>query len=403
MKHIVMFGGGSGSRDITMALCGARHAVTRVVPAWDSGGSSRAIRAALGMLAIGDIRQALMTLAHGEERAGSVVRFCNARLSDVSMQADLQAEFDFYASGAHPLLGQMEPGIRQAILDYLRMFRSSIGANFDFRRGSIGNFVLAGAYLAHDRDINTAIFIFRKLCAIDGHVWPSTTSDRVELSATLRDGHLIRGQDQVTALNAEQARVGINGVQLTQPGAGAAGFAGPAANPAVLKAIGMADAILFGPGSFYTSTLAHLSVSGIGAALAATAPAVPKIFIGNILECPETTGRTLAELVQALARAGGPGLLTHVFVNRGWVPFERVVQGFCYLREGSGAPSPEPGVQILADDFEDPWNRGRHDAPKVMASLSQILDRHGNICRAGPDGVRRSAAVHAAKEASVAG
>ena len=110
MKRIVMFGGGSGSRDITMALCRQRYEVTRVVPAWDSGGSSRALRAALGILAMGDIRQALMTMAHGEGRVSSVVRFFNARLSETSSQPDLLAEFDFYVSGAHPLLATMEPG-----------------------------------------------------------------------------------------------------------------------------------------------------------------------------------------------------------------------------------------------------------------------------------------------------
>ncbi len=63
MKRIVMFGGGSGSRDITMSLCRQRDDITRVVPAWDSGGSSKALRERLGILAMGDIRQALMTLA----------------------------------------------------------------------------------------------------------------------------------------------------------------------------------------------------------------------------------------------------------------------------------------------------------------------------------------------------
>lgn len=62
----------------------------------------------------------------------------------------------------------MEPGLRGAILNYLRTFRDGIGADFDFRNGSIGNFILTGAHLAHNGDINTAIFVFRKLCDITG-------------------------------------------------------------------------------------------------------------------------------------------------------------------------------------------------------------------------------------------
>lgn len=387
MKRIVMFGGGSGSRDITMALCRAGYDTTRVVPAWDSGGSSKALREALGVLAMGDIRQALMTMAHGEGRVGSVVRFFNARLSEASHRSDLLAEFDFYVSGAHPLLATMEPGIRGAILNYLRVFRSRINEDFDFRRGSIGNFVLTGAYFAHGKDINTAIFVFRKLCAIDGNVWPSNIDDRVELWAHLRDGSIVRGQDRITALNADSARVGIERVRLTC--AGAESDAGtptqPVANPAVLEAIGAADAILFGPGSFFTSTLAHLSVAGIAEAIAATPHDIPKILIGNILECPETTGRTLAELVQAFEVAGVQGLLTHVLANRQLVPFERVVKGFRYLGEGFGGSSKGQGPQVIAEDFEDPWNRGRHDAPMVVATLARIAAEHkdSGIARQG--------------------
>jgi uncharacterized cofD-like protein len=240
-----------------------------------------------------------------------------------------------------------------------------VGAGFDFRRGSIGNFVLAGAYFMLGRDINAAIGLFRRLCGIDGHVWPSTTEDRVELRATLRDGREVAGQDRITALPPELARIGIARVRLA---AGDPPAALPA-NPEVLAAIGRADVILFGPGSFFSSTLPHLLVAGVAAAVAATRPAVPKIVVGNILQCPETTGRTLAELVHALHEAAGAPLATHVLANRSWVPFERVVHGHAYLALGAYA---EEAV-LVADDFEDPWTRGKHDAPKVVATVARLL------------------------------
>jgi uncharacterized cofD-like protein len=379
MKHVVMFGGGSGSRGITMALCRERYQVTRVVPAWDSGGSSKAIRQALGILAMGDIRHALMTLAHGEQRVSSVIRFFNARLSEAANPADLRAEFDFYANGAHPLLASMAPDIHAAVLNYLQVFQSRFGDGFDFRRGSIGNFVLTGAYFAHDCNINAAIRIFRKLCGISGHVWPSTTHNSVELNADLRDGSHVQGQDQITALNADCARVGIGRVDLTVTDAASGAVMRPSANPAVLDALRTADAVVFGPGSFYTSTLAHLCVDGIAQAISATSPKVPKVLIGNILECPETTGRTLAELVHAFAPDGGPGLLTHVFANLGWVPFERVVKGFRYLPLGDTLPSMGPVPCVMVDDFEDPWSRGRHDSQKVVTSLGDLLAKTATV------------------------
>src|SRR6266566_3708018 len=98
--RVVLFSGGSACRDINLALC--RHAaLTRVVPAWDSGGSSRVIRATLGILSIGDIRQALMTMAQGENSAGDVVKLCNTRLSDTASTTALRTEFELYADGEH--------------------------------------------------------------------------------------------------------------------------------------------------------------------------------------------------------------------------------------------------------------------------------------------------------------
>ena len=70
------------------------------------------------------------------------------------------------------------------------------------------------------------------------------------------------------------------------------------------------------------------------------------------------------------------GLLTHVLANRQLVPFERVVKGFRYLGEGFGGSSKGQGPQVIAEDFEDPWNRGRHDAPMVVTTLASIADEH---------------------------
>jgi uncharacterized cofD-like protein len=365
MQNILMFGGGSGTRELTVALRRAGFSTTRIVPAWDSGGSSRALRDALGMLAVGDIRQALMTTAHAEGRVGGVVRFFNARLSEAGTADTLRAEFDFHADGAHPLLGTMPADIRSTILNCLRAFRERIPADFDFRRGSIGNFVLSGAFFLLDRDIDAAIGLFRRLCGIEGHVWPSTTENRVELAALLRDGRRIHGQDRITALPAEAARVGIERVELcigTEPGR-------LPPNPAAIDAVARADALLFGPGSFFTSTLPHLLVDGITEAIAARPARVPKILVGNLLECPETTGRTLAELIAAFDAAAGRVLPTHVLANRSWVPYERVLGGHRYLPLGTYTAEPA----LVADDFEDPWTRGRHDTEKVAATVARLL------------------------------
>jgi uncharacterized cofD-like protein len=339
--------------------------VTRIAPPWDSGGSSKVIRERLHMLSVGDIRNALMALAHGEGRAGHVVKVFNTRLSDSEDRAALEGELRFYLDGMHPALQAMAPGLRGSITGYLGQFTAAVGAGFDLRRGSLGNFVLAGAYLSHRNDINAAISVFRSLCSIGGEVWPASTANDLELHAVLNDGEAVHGQDRITALDDARSRSGIREIRLVRSAGGTA-----QANEPVLSAVARADAIVFGPGSFYTSVLPHVLVDGIAPALAARSD-IPKILVGNMLECAETAGLSLNRMLEVfLARAR----LTHVLANQSPTPFARSVGGRRYI--GFNANDPllrRHGVRAIHRDFEDPWQRGSHEpAALVTAILTQL-------------------------------
>jgi hypothetical protein len=47
---------------------------------------------------------------------------------------------------------------------------------------------MLGAYLAHGNDMNTAIYVFRQLCGIKGHVWPISLENDLHISARLENG-----------------------------------------------------------------------------------------------------------------------------------------------------------------------------------------------------------------------
>jgi uncharacterized cofD-like protein len=368
LKRIVLFSGGSACRAINIALCGKSH-ITRVVPAWDSGGSSKVIRERIGLLAVGDLRQALMTMAHGEGRAGDVVKICNARLSSNLGKNDALSEFLYYSESRHPLLERMEPGLRGAILNYLKTFVSAVGSDFDFRNGSIGNFILAGACLAHNGDINTAVFVFRKLCNIVGDVWTSSLDSDLVLSATLKNGKRIERQDAITKLSHEDAKAGIADLRLlTSSGAPAQ------ANPAMLEALANADLVAFGPGSFYTSLLPHLHIRQIAEAL--THVECPRVWIGNILQCRETMNRTLGDLLDAVSiqwhreEPSRRPLLTHVLANRVFFPFEKMVGAFPYLSHEVDA---DDQYTVVTGEYEDAWNRGQHDGEAVASTLLELV------------------------------
>jgi uncharacterized cofD-like protein len=360
--HIVILAGGTASRNLTIALIRQGVRVTRLVPAWDSGGSSKLIREALHILPVGDIRQALMTMAYAEGHAGEVVRVFNARLSETGSRADLQRELAFYSEGAHPALQAMRRDIAEAILRYLGVFIAAAGADFDWRRGSIGNFILAGALLAQDGDINAAILAFRSLCGISGNVWPTSKDHDLRLVAELNDGRQVKGQDEITSLPEEAARIGVKTVTLGKA----------AANPAACQAIADADAVVFGPGSFFTSILPHLLVAGIVETLAHAQ--APKILIGNMLEDRETRGLSLDDMVLRIVGADrGQAVLTHLIAHQGAVPFERVIGASRFVGR---SPAELAGIEVVAGDLEDPWLRGTHDA-SLLAAMILDLARKG--------------------------
>jgi uncharacterized cofD-like protein len=359
--HIVILAGGTASRNLTIVLIRQGIRVTRVVPAWDSGGSSKLIRESLHILPVGDIRQALMTMAYAEGHSGDVVRICNARLSETGTPTDLARELAFYSEGAHPGLKAMNPAMAEAILRYLRIFIAAAGKDFDLRRGSIGNFILSGALLAEGGDINAAIGAFRSLCGISGHVWPVSRDHDLVLAAQLRDGRRIEGQHLITSLAPADAAIGIGSVTL----------GGATANREALAAISRADAVIYGPGSFYTSVLPHLLVSDVAATIARAR--APKILIGNMLEDNETRGLALDEMALRLVQvAQDAPILSHVLAHEGAVPVGRVVGASRFVTR---SPTPLADVEIIARDFEDPWHRGQHDAGLLAARILLLVEK----------------------------
>jgi uncharacterized cofD-like protein len=360
--HLVILAGGTASRNLTIALIRQGVRVTRLVPAWDSGGSSKLIRETLHILSVGDIRQALMTMAYAEAHAGEVVRVFNARLSETGSRTELTRELAFYSEGAHPAFKAMRRDIAEAILRYLGVFIAAAGDDFDWRRGSIGNFILSGALLAQGGDINAAILAFKSLCDITGNVWPTSKDHDLTLEAELNDGRHVEGQHMITSLPEEAARVGIEKVTLGRA----------KANPRAGAAIAGADAIVIGPGSFFTSILPHLLIAGIVDAFARSK--APKILIGNMLEDRETRGLSLDAMAVRIVNAGrGEEVLTHIIAHQGAVPVERVVGASRFV--GRSAAELD-GIEILTRDLEDPWLRGMHDAG-LLAALILDLARKG--------------------------
>lgn len=210
--------------------------------------------------------------------------------------------------------------------------------------------------------------------SIAGHVWPSTAVNDVALSAVLNDGTHIEGQHRLTALGDVDSATGVREIALSA-GDGAA----VPANEAVIESLESADAIVFGPGSFFTSVLPHFLVDGIVPAIVRNVHA-RRVFLGNILQCRETRGMDVARMVEVAAGVwqaqGGADVrpFTHVLANRQILPFEKTAGSFAYLgTEALEATGARLGAEVVIGEFEDPWQRGHHDGRVLADALSALL------------------------------
>lgn len=317
LSRVVAVGGGSG---LPVVLTGLRRhlppdcRIAAVVTAADDGGSSGVLRQQYGVLPPGDIRNCLIALARVAPE----------------VSAALQYRFDDGSSGpGHP----------------------------------VGNLLLTALDMVAADEV-TAIRLAADLLGIRDVVLPSTTR-RVHLVADLADGRQVRGESEIPRSGAP-----IRRLRIDPPDASPA--------PEVLAALRDADAVILGPGSFYTSVLATLVVPGLLEAVAATHG--PRIFVCNLMTEPgETDGYGVAAHVEALAAHGLPReALDYVVVNNGPIPAKLRAR---YLTEGAGpvsvdfaAPSGHP--LVVTTDLLEPAPVVRHDPDKLGPLLCQLVAGH---------------------------
>lgn len=324
--------------------------VNHILPISDNGGSSREIVRMLGGPAIGDIRSRLIRLASEKTREQRAIKtLLNYRLS-TSDRKIAKEEMLSIVDGTHPIwLSEMEideeerqeerdpddPIISEAYKQTVRAFlctffdsvmrcssvherewdvislssSESPTLEFDFRGGSIGNFVFTGARLFF-RSLEAAIFWFSNLSAvpIESTVIPVLSlNTRVTIGARLEDGSVITGQDEIShphtsSSEAHQAFEPLSsridrifyvnqfGGEITLP-----------VNRTVLKALKKSEGIIYGMGSLYTSIIPSLILDGVGRVIRESK--FPKLLLLNASNDRETYGMNAVDFVIAIAKA----------------------------------------------------------------------------------------------------
>lgn len=234
--RIGCFGGGTG---LPSLLGGLKRnpwlSLNAVVTMFDSGGSSGQLRDELGVLPPGDILRCALALARNE---GEARRVLLSRLPTLE----------------HKRLG-----------------------------GHTGGNLLLSMMQQYTGDFLAAIGGLRALLGCQGHVWPVSV-EQAMLCAEYADGAIHCGEVEVD--RGHERGHEVRDLWLE-----------PAAHilPAVHDAIVSFDAIIIGPGSFFTSLMPTLLVAGVKEAIASVNG--PIILVTNLL----TEGRGMQHFTAATA------------------------------------------------------------------------------------------------------
>jgi uncharacterized cofD-like protein len=311
--NVGCFGGGTGMPSV---LGGLKNnpwlKVNAVVTMFDSGGSSGQLRDELGVLPPGDILKCALALARNSREA------------------------------------------RRVLLARLPVFENTrLG-------GHTGGNLLLSMMQRYGGDFLHAVDGLSTLLGCRGRVWPVTV-EQASVCAEYGDGSVTRGEVEVDA-GQSSGRL-VRRIWL-EPAV--------SIHPAVTAAISTLDAVVIGPGSFYTSLMPIFLVRGVAEALAGMRG--PIIFIANLLtEGRGMAGFTAAEAVARIEEATGRRVDV-VIINTVW-PAEEVLDRYAQEHKQPLLAGDVPAhCEVVGGEF---WTGeiARHDRLRLAYALWSILSR----------------------------
>lgn len=405
---ILMLTGGTASRTINIELIKRGYSIIRVLSAFDSGGSSKILRDRFTMPAIGDLRNALMQIASSSNSHSDIIHLFNYRINrhkEERSKTDLQEEFlKFIESDKereHPLIRDLEFSNKIMCKTYLTSFWNQIKAYknntstmYDFNNGSIGNFILVGIYIACDRDINTAMHIFCNMWGITKHkVLLNTVEGEFNIRATYHDGTKIDNQDNVTDLDDEKDNYlenkakyeKIKEIELFSDSS--VGKDSPKINNLLqeeLKIQSSANrnfyrfrAVIYGPGSFFTSTLQHFYVEQMIQTLQGV-QSHTKILIVGFKKDKENHGYTQADLIEyfceIIEKKIGTNelksIITHAIVHQAKTKNDKYME----VGDNIDAVIKKFKIEVIYLDMENQWELEHFDSISICDEIEKCIN-----------------------------
>ncbi|BBB30653.1 GAK system CofD-like protein [Neptunomonas japonica] len=297
--RILFFSGGSALKQTSRMLKHYTHNSVHLVTAFDSGGSSAKLRTAFDMPAIGDLRNRLLALADETVKGSpAIYALFNYRLPECSTDAELTTQLSSIAEGTDPLIVAIQQPMRDLVRNLLTFFINVMPENFNLRGASIGNLLISGGYLTHNRQLEPVIYLLSKLINTLGKVH-AITEESLHLTAHLEDGQRIVGQHRITGKEAPPLESRIKDISLSSD---------PdyyqktqcQLSTSLRSLIKEADLICYPPGSFYSSILTNLLPVGVSESIQENI--CPKVYIPSLGKDPELYRTTISQAIQQLLK-----------------------------------------------------------------------------------------------------
>jgi uncharacterized cofD-like protein len=307
------FGGGTGLPSLLGGL--KRNPWLRlnaVVTMFDSGGSSGQLRDELGVLPPGDVLRCALALSRNE---GEARRVLLARLPTME----------------HARLG-----------------------------GHTGGNLLLSMMERYSGDFLAAVDGLRALLGCRGYVWPISVQ-QATLCAEYADGAVTRGEVEVVKGHARGHLVKRVWLEPAAP-----------LHPAVRGAIADFDAVVIGPGSFFTSLMPTLLVDGVADVLAEVKG--PILLVSNLLtEGQGMNGFTAADEAAWVSRTIGRKVDV-VIANEGYPSTESVERYAAEYKHPLPLGDLDPDIEAVVGNF---WcsEIARHNRRRLSYAVWSVLSR----------------------------
>ncbi|MDP8233588.1 MAG: YvcK family protein [Candidatus Saelkia tenebricola] len=310
--NIVALGGGTGLSALLQGLKNVTANTTAIVTVADDGGSSGRIREEFNILPPGDIRNCLVALADAE-----------------------------------PLMQEL--------------FQYRFKSEGDLKNHNFGNlFITALSQITGD--FEKAVKESSRVLAIKGQVLPVTV-DKIKLIAEHVDGRKTIGESQIPKTGSRIKNVYIDPANCKP-------------SYEVIEAIANAEAIIFGPGSLYTSILPNLLVPGILDAVSASRAV--KIYVCNIMtQLGETDSYCASDHIKALIEHTTPGLMKYCILNSSFIPehlLKKYEEEGAYPVEADVMNIEQMGFTPVVKDLAHLGDVVRHKSKNLADVILEIIN-----------------------------